>query len=372
MATSNNVKLKAVTEGIISPILKAECYVLNNGMTIIRGRGYMRSLTGSDDDTKVGGQRMKRMLENKDLQDIIPQEILEKLKTQIQFNNKNNKVIEGFDATTLPRLAIALWEAFLTGKIKEGHTYYNEAKNAGNIVKAFGDMGITGHIYQITGYTQIKGVLEIINYFNNQYVRDLPSEHKRKFEEIGFFNALYKLYGLKRNEQYLWRHPQFFGHIFNKYIYLPLDVILTNGKIQTKGIMNGLLKTHKNNGQTLYAFIEKTGEAQFFGHLGTLTNICRLAKNPKDFEKMFYSFFPDCNPDKNLPLFPNDFMELARLDFKVLIQKERPKRIENDLFLNEDKENSKIIEAIQEEHLDFKDNNFEATLENIALSKKTT
>lgn len=34
---NNGVKLKAVTWGIISPILKAECYV-NNGITIIRGR----------------------------------------------------------------------------------------------------------------------------------------------------------------------------------------------------------------------------------------------------------------------------------------------------------------------------------------------
>ncbi len=32
---NNGVKLK---EGIISPMLKAECYVLNNGITIIRGR----------------------------------------------------------------------------------------------------------------------------------------------------------------------------------------------------------------------------------------------------------------------------------------------------------------------------------------------
>jgi hypothetical protein len=233
-------------------------------------------------------------------------------------------------------------------------------------------MGITGHIYQITGYTQIKGIIEIINYFNNQYVRDLPSEHKRKFEEIGFFNALYKLYGLKRNEQYPWRHPQFFGHIFNKYINLPLDVILTNGKIQTKGIMNNLLKIHKNNGQTLYSFIEKTGDAQFFGHLGTLTNICRLVKNPKEFEKMFYSFFPDCNPDKNLPLFPDDFMALAMLDITKLTKKEMPEKIENDLLINESINGKEIIEAIQQDNLEFKENNFEATLEKIALSKKPT
>ena len=216
----NDVKLKAVTEGIISPIFKAECYVLNNGLTIIKGRGYIRSLTGIDDDVeaKIGGQRMKRMLEHKDLQGIIPQEILEKLSRKIQFIDKKERIQEGYDATTLPRLAIALWEAFLKGQIKEGHTYYNEAKNAGNIVKAFGDMGITGHIYQITGYNQIKGVLDLINYFSD-FARELPSGARRKFEEYGVFDALYQVYGLQRNELQRWKHPPFFGHIFNKYIF---------------------------------------------------------------------------------------------------------------------------------------------------------
>lgn len=148
----------------------------------------MRSLNGQDNDQKQSGQRMKRMIENKSLQDIIPSDVLQQLSTVIQFKSKNEKIVEGFDATTLPRLAIALWEAFLTGQIKEGHTYYNEAKNSGQIVKAFGDLGITGHIHQITGYTQIQSVREIIDFFNNRYVSDLPSGHKRKFEEIGFFN----------------------------------------------------------------------------------------------------------------------------------------------------------------------------------------
>jgi len=131
MATqSNNIKLQAVTDGIISPIFKAECYVLHNGIAIIRGRGYMRTLSGVDNNQKQSGQRMQRMLEHKDLQGIIPQEILEKLSTKIQFLDKKGKTQEGYDATTLPRLAIALWEAFLKGQIKEGHTYYNEAKNA--------------------------------------------------------------------------------------------------------------------------------------------------------------------------------------------------------------------------------------------------
>lgn len=55
------------------------------------------------------------------------------------------------------------------------------------------------------------------------------------------------------------------------------------------------------------------------------------------------------------------------LDIAKLTQKERPKIIENDL-----NKNTKTIEAIQQDNLEFKENNFEARFEKIALSKKPT
>ncbi len=368
VATNNGVKLKAITEGVISPIFKAECYVLDNGIAIIRGRGYMRTLSGIDDNKQQSGQRMQRMVEHKDLQGIIPQEIFGKLSTKIQFTDKKGKIQEGYDATTLPRLAVALFKAFEKGQIKEGHTYYHEAKNAENIVNAFGDMGITGHIYQITGYNQIKGVLDLISYFN-QFIQDAPSDLKRQFEVLGVFEELYRIYGLKRNQDYPWRHPQFFGHIFNKYIYWPLDLEYTKNSpvTATKGIMRHLLGQHKTTGQTLYAFINQTGIANFFVHLGEIRKIMRGSNNPKQLEQNFYHEFPQCSPSQTLPLFPRDFGDIAMLDIAKLTRKERPKKIENDL-----NKNTKTIEAIQQDNLEFKENNFEVTLEKIVLSKKTT
>ncbi len=40
---------------------------------------------------------------------------------------------------------------------------------------------------------------------------------------------------------------------------------------------------------------------------------------------MFYCFLPDCNPDKNLPLFPDDFMALAMLDIAKINKKRNAK-----------------------------------------------
>ena len=87
------------------------------------------------------------MINNDDIRQIIPQDIIYKLENPVAFKDLNDKQIEGLDARTLPLFAFHLWEAFLQGKIKEGHTYYNEAKQSGNIVKAFATKGIDGHIY---------------------------------------------------------------------------------------------------------------------------------------------------------------------------------------------------------------------------------
>ncbi len=49
-----------------------------------------------------------------------------------------------------------------------------------------------------------------------------------------------------------------------------------------------------------------------------------------------------------------------------------PKKIENDLLINESINGKEIIEAMQQDNLEFKENNFEVTLENIAFLKKPT
>ena len=34
-------------------------------------------------------------------------------------------------------MAKSLWKAYLKGNIKQGHTYFNEAKNAGHLIESF-------------------------------------------------------------------------------------------------------------------------------------------------------------------------------------------------------------------------------------------
>ena len=59
--------LKAKTKGCISSVLKAECYVLEDGTPIIRGRGYVRSLIGAEKNHNQSGQRFSRMINNDDI-----------------------------------------------------------------------------------------------------------------------------------------------------------------------------------------------------------------------------------------------------------------------------------------------------------------
>jgi hypothetical protein len=369
--------LKAKTKGCISSVLKAECYVLEDGTPIIRGRGYIRSLIGVDSNHNQSGQRFSRMISNNNIRQIIPQEIIYKLENPVIFKDLNDKQIEGFDARTLPLFAFHLWEAFLQGKINEGHTYYNEATQAGNVVKAFATKGIDSHIYEITGYNQIKGVVDLLNHFN-QYVQDIPNELKREFENAGIFDELYRIYNIKRNMEKSWQHPQFFGHIFNKYIYWPLDLQYTKDKIETKGIIKHLLSTRKNAGQTLYAFIKESGQPTFFRHFGAIMQIMKNSKNPKDLERNFYIDFPLCIPSSTLALFPNDFVDVVKnVDF-MLKEKNVSKKLKiqnNNYSSNADlfnTEESKSIQSIAKENPQLateQNNDFEKAIDKILKIK---
>jgi hypothetical protein len=366
--------LKAKTKGCISPVLKAECYVLEDGTPIIRGRGYIRSLIGVDNNHNQSGQRFSRMIANNDIRKVIPQDVIYKLENPIIFKDLNDKQIDGFDARTLPLFAFHLYEAFLQGKFKKDHTYYNEAEQSGNVVKAFATKGIDGHIYEITGYNQIKEIIDVLNHFQ-QYVQDIPSELRREFENAGIFNELYRIYNIKRNTEKPWQHPQFFGHIFNKYIYWPLDLQYTKNKIETKGIIKHLLSIRKSPGQTLYSFIKESGQPTFFRHFGEIMRIMKDSKNPKELERSFYISFPLCTPNSTLSLFPEDFVSVVQnIDFflnkKSITKKLKQDKIERDTNLSLfDNKSDKLIQNIQQDNLELKDIDFESEIEKVALSK---
>jgi len=288
------------SDGVISPIIKAECWILDNGKYIVRGRGFIRTLTGVEDDKKLSGQRFKRLLNSKALCNILSEELRNKLSIPIDFYTKKGKMEWGYDATALPQMAKDFWKAYLTKKIKEGDTYFYEAKNSEKLVNAFLNLSITTHIEQITGFNpKAREFAEA--FFRENFVRELPSGQKRKFEYIGFFDGMYKIYGLIRKKDKPWQNPSFFGKFINKYIYTPLDVIVTNGKIKTRDILRKQLKEKRGkSGRTLYSFIQEKGEAKFFGHLGMLTHLMKVSDNKDEFDELFNQFFTNLLPTKDL------------------------------------------------------------------------
>lgn len=157
--------------------------------------------------------------------------------------------------------------------------------------------------------------------------QSLPNDYEGRFEEIGFFNGLYKIYNIPRNKEKPWQHPQFFGHIINKYVYIPLDIVITDRKVESLGIMKELLKEKRdsNPGTTFYAFIQKIGITKFFGHIGFLVRLMQKAKDKKEFDDLFFNMLDfDKKEFNKLKIdtlkklkFPDEVLELAFYDLKT-------------------------------------------------------
>lgn len=167
----------AITDEADSPILKAKCWILSNGLFVIQGRGYVRTLSGVDDDQKISGQRLQRMLASSEMKDIISKDVFEKLTKPIIFIDKKRKKQEGYDATTIPSLARDFREAFLLGKIPKGHTYYQEGLHSKFLVNAFLNLSIKEHIKNITGHVDIQ---QIQAFFVDKYISKSSKRLRRK------------------------------------------------------------------------------------------------------------------------------------------------------------------------------------------------
>jgi len=185
-------------------------------------------------------------------------------------------------------------------------------------------------------------------------VREIASERIKEFEKRGVFDGLYKIYNLPRKKDKPWQHPQFFGNFFIKYIYKPLDTIITDGQAKTRGIMLRLLKEKKNlnRGTLLYQFIAEVGEAQFFEHLTTISNLMKIADNKKEFDALFDKVFDGVIQGE---LFPTD-------EVLEMFEPEKP-------MLEGKTENDKIINCIRADFPLLQTENFEKKLEKISFGK---
>lgn len=191
------------------------CYVLNNGMRVLSGRGLQKAIGA---DSKSSGTWLSKFVNSNAITWNMNPGILDKFNSPVEFNRKNaggsQSITYGYEATLLIDLCSAIIEAFESRKFQMSEIYYRSAKT---IIKAVAKTGIIALVDEATGYDKEKGrardelqryLSSFINQEASTWVKTFPDE---------FFEDIYKM----RN--WTWAkttaRPSFVGKIINDTVY---------------------------------------------------------------------------------------------------------------------------------------------------------
>jgi hypothetical protein len=338
--------IKAICQGEI-PLgnTTLPCYVLEDGTRVLTQTGAAQSL---------GMNRfaqLPKFATSNSIAPFISKEATDLLNNPVKFTPLHGgQAAYGFKATVLVDICDAVLQARKEGKLKDNQL--SLADQCEILTRSLAKTGIIALIDEATGYEKIRETGELIKFFKETMVREIASDRIKEFEKRGIFDGLYKIYKLPRKKDKPWQHPSFFGHFFIKYVYKPLDTIITDGQAKTRGIMLKLLKEKKNlnSGTMLYQFIAEVGEAQFFEHLTTISNLMKIADNKKQFDTLFDKVFGNIIQED---LFPEpQLLELFEPTKK-----------------QEESEEDKIIKSVKKDHPKLENKGFGEKLKDIAIKK---
>lgn len=196
--------------------IEIPCYVLNNGMRVISGRGLQKAI-GSDSKS---GQWMRPFLNTDGLstyfyagQDNVASAMLSPIKFKRSGAGGSQSVTNGYEATLLMDVCCAVLDANRAGD-------YDDAiivRNCDIIVRSVAKVGIIALVDEATGYDkEKKRAKDELQKFLAVFINQEAAKWVKTFDDT-FFEDVYKM----RN--WTWEKatakPSFVGKIINDVVY---------------------------------------------------------------------------------------------------------------------------------------------------------
>ena len=280
MKEENIIKFDGVLS--LSENTSIDCYVLENGVRVLSGRGLQEALNmvDSEEDSKpTSGARLNRYLSQKSLQPFI-------------YNGKEpghfeplicyqgKKVIHGYEASVL----IDICDAFLQARKEITLSARQKiiADQCEILVRSFAKIGLIALIDESTGYQYEREKKELQTILK-ALVSDEILEYQKQFQ-LSFYKEIFRLWNIPFTPKNIKRKPQFIGHLTNRYVYqnLPKGVfVLDKLKLNTPKTAAGNLKYRLHQSLT-----EDTGREALKKVLYTVEAIASISKNKREFEKL--------------------------------------------------------------------------------------
>jgi len=280
----------ARSEGVL-PIgdVNIDVYVLWDRRRLVSKRAMAKALGLKSE----GGNAFLKTLSGKTIGSIIPEELWEKINNHIEFKPLIGDPGHGYEATVL----IEVCDALIEGRDKLLPSQKFLARQAEIIMRSAAKIGIIALIDEATGFIEDKRREEYRALWQ-EFIRD----EFRQWEEAEFpddiFDMMYKLYGLKRINPNSTRHPRFFSKFLRKYIYVPLAN--SNGAIlEQLEEKNPVVYANGGRRFKLFQFLsDEVGLPALRQHMWQVVGIGRSVKTKEQFERSFYSAFPEAIPRK--------------------------------------------------------------------------
>lgn len=266
-----------------------EVYVLDDGRRLISKKAMARALRLKSE----GGNAFLRTMTRQGIQTVLSDELRMRINNPIAFKTLTGASADGYEAEVLIEVCDALIEAKNQDFLDRSQNFL--ALQAEIIVRAAAKIGIIALVDEATGFKD-KTKDEYRRLFD-AFIRREFRQWEAEFPEK-FFEMVYRIYGLKRQKPDTSKHPQFFGKFIRKYIYYPLAY--SNGAIlEQLEEKNPVAYVGGGRRFKFFQFLtDEVGMPAFRQHLWQVVGIGEAARDKRQFDRLFYSAFPEAIPKK--------------------------------------------------------------------------
>lgn len=287
---ANSMIPEAETDGeLVIGEVSLEVYVLSDRRRLINKKAMAKALQLKS----TGGNAFLRTMTRPGIKSVISVELQEKIDNPIVFATLGKGTAHGYEAEVLIEVCDALIEARNKLMLLPSQSFL--AMQAEIIVRAAAKLGIIALVDEATGYKD-KTKDEYRKLFD-AFVKSEFQQWEKEFPDK-FFEMIYRFYGLKKQKADSTRHPQFFGNFIRKYVYYPLAH--SNGAIlEQLEEKNPVVYTGGGRRYKFFQFLtDQVGMPAFRQHLWQVVGIGQAARDKTQFDRLFYSAFPEAIPRK--------------------------------------------------------------------------
>lgn len=260
-----------------------DCYVLKDGRRLFHKRALARALGLKS----AGGNAFMKTMGRKGIGSVMPDEMREKIDNPILFKPLRKDPAHGYEGTSVIELCEVILDARRKDRLKPSQ--YFLAVQAEIILRASAKLGIIALIDEATGYIKDKRKEEYRELFK-EFIRQEYREWAAEFPDQ-FFDLLYRLYNLKRNNL-KGRHPRFFSKFIRKYVYSPL--VNSHGAIlEMLDEKNPVVYVNGGRKYKLFQFLsEQLGLPALRAHIWQVVGIGNSVRSKEAFNRAFENAFP--------------------------------------------------------------------------------